>query len=148
MEQAVAFLGHPHILSGEVVSGRKLGRTIGVPTANLQLPEAAAVLPHGVYACKAQVEQRTYLAVTNIGSRPTVGGHRVTVEPWILDFDGNLYEKTIYTSCCNTTKGIYYYTTYENSQITGVKLQGIHLDSKELVSYPLVREQQIRMENE
>lgn len=61
---------------------------------------------------------------------------------------GNLYEKTIYTSCCNTTKGIYYYTTYENSQITGVKLQGIHLDSKELVSYPLVREQQIRMENE
>ena len=40
------------------------------------------------------------------------------------------------------------YTTYENSQITGVKLQGIHLDSKELVSYPLVREQQIRMENE
>ena len=60
----------------------------------------------------------------------------------------NLYEKTIYTSCCNTTKGIYYYTTYENSQITGVKLQGIHLDSKELVSYPLVREQQIRMENE
>ena len=61
---------------------------------------------------------------------------------------GNLYEKTIYTSCCNTTKGIYYYTTYENSQITGVKLQGIHLDSKELVSYPLAREQQIRMENE
>jgi riboflavin kinase/FMN adenylyltransferase len=95
MEGASRFLGHPHMLSGEVVSGRKLGRTIGVPTANLQLPEDAAVLPHGVYACKAQVEQRTYLAVTNIGSRPTVGGHRVTIEPWILDFDGNLYEKTL-----------------------------------------------------
>ncbi len=95
MEAASRFLGHPHVLSGEVVSGRKLGRTIGVPTANLQLPEDAAALPHGVYACKVQVEQRAYMAVTNIGSRPTVGGHRVTVEPWILDFDGNLYEKTL-----------------------------------------------------
>ena len=95
MEGASRFLGHPHMLSGEVVSGRKLGRTIGVPTANLQLPEAAAVLPHGVYACKAIVEGREYLAVTNVGNRPTVGGHRVTVEPWILDFDGNLYEKTL-----------------------------------------------------
>ena len=60
---------------------------------------------------------------------------------------GALYEKTIYTSCCNTGKGIYYYTTYENSQITGVRLHGINLDSTELVCYPLVTGQQIRMEN-
>ena len=95
METASRFLGHPHVLSGKVVSGRKLGRTIGVPTANLQLPEDAAALPHGVYACKARIEQRTYMAVTNIGCRPTVGGHRVTVEPWLLDFDGDLYGKEI-----------------------------------------------------
>lgn len=61
---------------------------------------------------------------------------------------GNLYEKTIYTSCCNTTKGIYYYTTYENSQITGVRLHGCNLDSNTLVTFPLVKGQQIRMENE
>lgn len=60
---------------------------------------------------------------------------------------GNLYEKTIYTSCCNATKGIYYYTTYENSQITGVRLHGTDLESKKLVTYPLVKGQQIRMEN-
>ena len=48
---------------------------------------------HGVYACKALLEGSTYLAVTNIGSRPTVGGHRVTVEPWLLDFEGDLYGK-------------------------------------------------------
>lgn len=95
VEAANRFLGHPHMLTGTVVSGRQLGRTIGVPTANLALPEDGAALPHGVYACKAVVEGREYLAVTNIGSRPTVGGHRVTVEPWILDFDGNLYEKTL-----------------------------------------------------
>ena len=60
---------------------------------------------------------------------------------------GHLYEKTIYTSCCNTTKGIYYYTTYENSQVTGVRLHGCNLDSDALVRFPLVNGQQIRLEN-
>lgn len=60
---------------------------------------------------------------------------------------GQVFEKTIYTSCCNTTKGIYYYTTYENSQITGVRLHGVDLDTNKLFCYPLVKGQQIRMEN-
>ena len=91
MEKAVEFLGHPHILSGTVVSGRKLGRTIGIPTANIQIPEGVILPPKGVYACK--VGDR--LAVTNIGDRPTVGGHKVTIEPWLLDFDGDLYGRSI-----------------------------------------------------
>lgn len=95
LEEAIRFMGHPHILLGQVVSGRKLGRTIGVPTANLQMPEDLVKLPHGVYACKAFAEGKEYFAVTNIGSRPTVGGHHVTVEAWLLDFDGDLYGKTI-----------------------------------------------------
>lgn len=60
---------------------------------------------------------------------------------------GQLYEKTIYTSCCNTTKGIYYYTTYENSQITAVNMYNADLDGKTVISYPLIKEQQIRREN-
>jgi len=60
---------------------------------------------------------------------------------------GQFYEKTIYTSCCNTTKGIYYHTTYENNQISGVRLHGTDLDTEKLVSYPLVYGQQVRMEN-
>ena len=95
VEEAGQFLGHPHILSGEVVSGRKLGRTLGIPTANLAIPAGVVQLPFGVYACKATVEGTEYLAVTNIGNRPTVGGHRVTVEPWLLDFEGDLYGKTL-----------------------------------------------------
>lgn len=95
MEQAVRFLGHPHILTGEVVKGRKIGRTIGVPTANLTIPKDVVRLRHGVYACKATVDGETFLAVTNVGNRPTVGGHVVTVEPWLLDFKGNLYGKTL-----------------------------------------------------
>ena len=57
------------------------------------------------------------------------------------------YEITIYTSCCNTDKGIYYYTTYENNQITGVDMHKENLDACELVSYPLVTGQQVNMQN-
>ena len=94
-EKAVAFLGHPHILSGTVIPGKQLGRTIGIPTANLALPEGLVIPKFGVYACKVWVKGETYRAVTNIGSRPTVNGTGITVEPWLLDFDGDLYGKTI-----------------------------------------------------
>ena len=95
MEQAVRFLGHPHVLTGTVVSGQHLGRTIGVPTANLVLPENLAELKYGVYACRVTVDGKTYPAVTNVGTRPTVGGSNVTVESWLLDFSGDLYGKTM-----------------------------------------------------
>ena len=60
---------------------------------------------------------------------------------------GNAYEKTVYSSCCDTAKGIYYYTTYENSQISGVHLYHENLESNNLTSYPLLRSPQLRMEN-
>ncbi len=95
METAVRFLGHPHILSGTVVAGRGLGHTIGIPTANVLLPEELVQPKLGVYACCAQVDSKTYPAVTNIGSRPTVGGHLVRSESWLLDFEGDLYGKEL-----------------------------------------------------
>lgn len=100
MERAVEFLGHPHILTGEVVPGRQLGRTIGVPTANLRVPEGIIVPKFGVYCCKAFVDGIAYSAVTNVGNRPTVEGHHVTVEPWLLDFEDDLYGREITLAFC------------------------------------------------
>lgn len=57
------------------------------------------------------------------------------------------YEITVYSSCCNTDKGIYYYTTYENSQITAVDMHKENLEGTVLINYPMIREQQIRMQN-
>ncbi len=95
LQEANQLLGHPYTLTGNVVSGQHIGRTIGVPTANLHLPEGVLCPVFGVYACKTTVEGATYPAVTNIGTRPTVGGKGVTVEPWLLDFQGNLYGKPL-----------------------------------------------------
>ena len=96
MERACRFLGHPHILSGTVVKGRQVGRTIGIPTANLTIPEGVIVPAYGVYATRVVTKTGTYLAVTNVGVRPTVDdGRGVTVEPWILDYEGDLYGQTI-----------------------------------------------------
>ena len=95
MLQANRFLGHSHILSGTVSHGKQLGRTIGVPTANIPFPDVLVKLPFGVYACQVEVDGKSYSAVTNVGIRPTVSGEGVTVESHLLDFSGDLYGKNI-----------------------------------------------------
>ena len=95
MATAVRFLGHGHMLTGTVVTGRKLGHKLGFPTANIELPRGVIVPRHGVYACRAFVGERSYMAVCNVGSRPTVAGHQVRTESWLLDFSGDLYGKAV-----------------------------------------------------
>ena len=95
IEEAEAFLGHKHIFTGTVVKGQQLGRRLGTPTANLSLPAELLCLPFGVYICRAKGEKLDVAAVTNIGIRPTVECENVTVEPWLLDYEGDLYGKEL-----------------------------------------------------
>ena len=95
MATAVRYLGHGHMLTGTVVTGRRLGHRLGFPTANIELPEGVIVPRHGVYACRAYVGQKGYMAVCNVGNRPTVEGHQVRTETWLLDFSGDLYGQSV-----------------------------------------------------
>lgn len=95
MESATQLLGHPHTLTGTVVHGQHLGSKLGFPTANLLLPTGTVTPKFGVYACRAIIDGVRYPAVTNVGTRPTVEGAGITVEPWILDFEGDLYGREI-----------------------------------------------------
>ena len=97
ISRANRFLGHPHTLTDTVSHGKKLGSTLGFPTVNLHFPSGVLVPAHGVYVTRvvfANGESRP--AVTNVGVRPTVDdGDAVTVEGFILHFDGDLYGQTI-----------------------------------------------------
>ena len=93
IEEANRWLGHPHTLSDTVHSGYHLGRKLGSPTINMFFPDGVLVPRHGVYAAKVFLENgQSYIAVTNVGVRPTVSeDNRVSVESHLLDYSGNLY---------------------------------------------------------
>ncbi len=95
MERTQIFLGHPHVFTGTVVPGRHIGRTMGFPTANLFFPNTMVCPRKGVYASVAVVNGKRYMAVTNVGNRPTVGGGYTNVEAWLLDFSGDLYGQKV-----------------------------------------------------
>ena len=97
VERAAQFLGHPHVLTQVVRHGRRIGHTIGIPTVNLTAPPRVLVPSHGVYATRVFLpDGSSYMGVTNVGTRPTVAnGSDVTVETWLLDFDGDLYGQTL-----------------------------------------------------
>lgn len=98
VREANRLLGHPHALTDTVRTGYRLGRKLGTPTVNMRFGEGVLVPAHGVYAGRLRIEGETVQrwAVTNIGVRPTVSdGDRVSVESYILDFEGNLYGRRI-----------------------------------------------------
>ena len=89
---ANGMLGYGYSLTGAVVAGNRLGRTIGFPTANMKLYEPLKLVPaRGVYAVQVQVLGQTCRGMTNIGVRPTVGGTVPTIETHILDFNEDIY---------------------------------------------------------
>lgn len=95
VEQAHKWLGRPYHVSGEVVHGLQRGRTIGFPTANIDVWQQQVIPANGVYAGWAELGNERIMAVTNIGVRPTFNSSDVTIEAHLLDFDRDIYGQTL-----------------------------------------------------
>ena len=90
-------MGYDYNLKGNVISGNQIGRTIGFPTANIQINDSEKLIPkNGVYAVNIRAEDKVYNGMLNIGLRPTVGSDVETnIEVHIFDFNEDLYTKEI-----------------------------------------------------
>lgn len=90
-------LSEPYFVYGKVGEGRKIGRKINFPTANIIADDKKLLPSDGVYATKTEVDGKVYLSMTNVGTNPTVNGTKRTVETNIFDFSGDIYGKEIKT---------------------------------------------------
>lgn len=101
IEMANQCLGYPYTIYGKVVDGLQEGRRLGFPTANLDTSDYGQMIPApGVYAVKARLQQSVEMkrAMMNIGTRPTFGGDKISLETHILNFDSDIYGQTLLVS--------------------------------------------------
>lgn len=96
LEKANSYLGYPFMLNGCIVRGKGIGKTINFPTANLHIEETYKLIPNnGVYLVKSILENEPVFGIMSIGTNPTVGGKRRTIETYFLDINKDLYDKKI-----------------------------------------------------
>lgn len=99
LQTANKYLGYEYFISGTVVKGRQLGRSLGYPTANIEVYDRNKLIPaDGIYAVKVIIEQKEYSGMMSIGLNPTVDGKNRTVEVNIFDFDKDIYGEHIRVS--------------------------------------------------
>ena len=102
MAVANEYLGYNYLLSGEIIEGKQLGRTIGFPTANIKIEENYKLIPkNGVYIVKSIIQEKTVFGIMNIGLNPTVNGEDLSIEVHFLDFDMAIYNTEITVSVIN-----------------------------------------------
>lgn len=99
MTLANEYLGYDYFLTGTISKGKQLGRTIGFPTANLQIEENYKLIPrNGAYIVKSIIDNKTVYGMMNIGINPTVAGENLSIEVHYLDFDKDIYDQEICVS--------------------------------------------------
>ena len=114
METVTKLLGVPYAVKGEVLHGKQLGRTIGMPTINQAVSENKILPPKGVYVSRVYLENGIYGGITNLGTKPTVSGeNQIGVETHIFDFDGDLYGKIVKTELLYYVRGEQKFNTLE-----------------------------------
>lgn len=106
MVLANKYLGYNYFLTGNVIQGKQLGRTIGFPTANLKIEEDYKLIPlKGVYIVSSQINNQEVFGMMNIGLNPTVGGENLSIEIHYLDFEADLYNQQITISILKRIRG-------------------------------------------
>lgn len=93
--EANEMLGYSYSVSGTVVHGKKIGRTIGYPTANIETDQVKLLPKKGAYIVEVFLKNQQYKGMLSIGTNPTVNGEKLTVEVYILDFNGDIYDEKI-----------------------------------------------------
>jgi len=123
------YLGYPYLLTGNVVKGNQLGRTIGFPTANIEIPEDYKLIPkNGVYIVTATVNNQTVLGMMNIGVKPTLGENKLSIEVHLLNFDKDIYQQKIQVHILQRLREEQKFASFEalKSQIEIDKQNTIH----------------------
>jgi len=93
---ANSYLGYNYMLTGTVVKGKGMGKTLDFPTVNLHIGESYKLIPKtGVYTVYTFINGKKVFGIMNIGTRPTLKGTHQTIETYLLDFNGNLYNKLL-----------------------------------------------------
>jgi len=93
---ANSYLGYHYCLSGTVIKGNQLGRTLGYPTANIQVDESLKLIPYqGVYIAKSTIDNEEVYGMMNIGTKPTVDGKVQSIEIHYFNFEQNLYDRSL-----------------------------------------------------
>ena len=130
MSLANDYLGYNYFLSGEVVQGKQLGRTIGFPTANIEINDEYKLIPKaGVYVVKALIDQKEVSGMMNIGFNPTVNGQKQTIEVNLFDFDADIYGKKIQVSL------LQYLRDEQKFGSVDLLKEQLHLDRKNALAF-------------
>ena len=119
-------------ISGKVIKGDQRGRSIGIPTANIEYPLNTIIIPYGVYAVETTIDGNTYFGIVNFGIRPTFNKEKPIVEAYLFDFDNNIYDKNI--------ELFFYKQIRQEKKFNGIKelLNQINLDiaeAKKILNY-------------
>lgn len=130
IEKANRMLGHPYLIIGKVMHGKALGRTVGMPTANLGFEDNKLLPGDGVYGTLSDIDGKNVKGLTNIGKRPSVDNYDyITIETFLLDFSGDLYDKIIGLEIHTFIRGVKKFANLEE-----VKLQ-VSKDIKSIREY-------------
>ena len=124
------YLGYSYVLTGNVVKGNQLGRTIGFPTANIEIPEEYKLIPkNGVYIVTANVNNKVVSGMMNIGVKPTLGENKLSIEVHLLNFDKDIYNQKIQVNVLERLRDEHKFESFE-----ALKSQ-LELDRKNTIDY-------------